>query len=37
MSTHEQETFLQTYDWVKSWRDLPWSHEEPTLFLPEIP
>ncbi|MDH3510251.1 MAG: class I SAM-dependent methyltransferase [Gammaproteobacteria bacterium] len=36
MSTHEQETFLQTYDWVKSWRDLPWSHEEPTLFLPEI-
>jgi SAM-dependent methyltransferase len=36
MSTHEQETFLQTYDWVKSWQELPWSHQEPTLFLAEI-
>ena len=36
MSTHEKNTFLQTYDWVKSWQELPWSHEEPTLFLAEI-
>jgi SAM-dependent methyltransferase len=36
MSTHEKDTFLQTYDWVKSWQELPWSHVEPTLFLAEI-
>ncbi|MFQ5634763.1 MAG: class I SAM-dependent methyltransferase [Gammaproteobacteria bacterium] len=36
MSTHEKETFLQTYDWVEGWRDLPWAHDEPTLFLAEI-
>lgn len=36
MSTHEKETFLQTYDWVDSWNQLPWSHDEPSLFLAEI-
>jgi SAM-dependent methyltransferase len=36
MSTHEKDTFSATYDWAKSWQDLPWSHEEPTLFLAEI-
>jgi SAM-dependent methyltransferase len=36
MSTHEKETFLQTYDWVKSWEDLPWAHDEATLFLARI-
>lgn len=36
MSTHEKDTFFATYDWAKSWEDLPWSHAEPTLFLAEI-
>jgi len=36
MSTHEKETFLQTYEWVNGWQDLPWAHDEPTLFLAEI-
>ncbi|MBN8280047.1 MAG: class I SAM-dependent methyltransferase [Gammaproteobacteria bacterium] len=36
MSTHEKQTFLATYDWAKSWADLPWAHQEPTLFLAEI-
>ena len=36
MSTHEEETFLQTYNWVDSWQQLPWAHDEPTLFLAEI-
>lgn len=36
MSTHEKETFLQTYQWAKEWSQLPWAHEEPTLFLAEI-
>jgi SAM-dependent methyltransferase len=36
MSTHEKKTFFATYDWAKSWEDLPWAHNEPTLFLPEI-
>lgn len=36
MSTHEKNTFLQTYEWVKSWNELPWAHDEPTLFLAEI-
>ena len=36
MSTHEKQTFFATYDWAKSWQDLPWAHEEPTLFLAEI-
>jgi cyclopropane fatty-acyl-phospholipid synthase-like methyltransferase len=36
MSTHEKETFLQTYEWVKGWRDLPWAHDEATMFLAEI-
>jgi SAM-dependent methyltransferase len=36
MSTHERETFLQTYDWVTDWQQLPWAHDEPTLFLAEI-
>jgi SAM-dependent methyltransferase len=36
MTTHEKDTFDATYEWAKSWQDLPWSHEEPTLFLAEI-
>ena len=36
MNTHEKDTFFATYDWAKSWEDLPWSHKEPTLFLAEI-
>lgn len=36
MSTHEKDTFLQTYEWVKGWQDLPWAHVEPTMFLAEI-
>lgn len=36
MTTQEKKTFFATYDWAKSWRDLPWAHEEPTLFLAEI-
>lgn len=36
MTTHEKDTFFATYDWAKNWEDLPWSHEEPTLFLGEI-
>ena len=36
MTTHEKDTFLQTYQWVKSWSELPWAHDEPTLFLAEI-
>jgi SAM-dependent methyltransferase len=36
MNTHEKETFQQTYDWVKTWQELPWSHDEPSLFLAEI-
>ncbi len=36
MSTHEKETFLQTYEWANSWNELPWAHAEPTLFLAEI-
>ena len=36
MSTHEKETFEQTYQWVKTWQELPWSHDEPSLFLAEI-
>jgi len=36
MTTHEQETFAQTYDWAGSWQELPWAHDEPTLFLAEI-
>lgn len=36
MTTHEKDTFFGTYDWAKSWQDLPWSHKEPTLFLAEI-
>ncbi|MGI9343041.1 MAG: SAM-dependent methyltransferase [Gammaproteobacteria bacterium] len=36
MTTHEKNTFLQTYDWVGGWQDLPWAHDEPTLFLSEI-
>ena len=36
MSTHEKQTFLSTYDWAKSWQDLPWAHDDPTLFLAEI-
>jgi SAM-dependent methyltransferase len=36
MNTHEKDTFFATYDWAKSWQDLPWAHDEPTLFLAEI-
>lgn len=36
MSTHEQKTFKATYEWASNWRDLPWAHEAPTLFLAEI-
>jgi SAM-dependent methyltransferase len=36
MNTHEKDTFFATYDWAKDWEDLPWSHDEPTLFLAEI-
>lgn len=36
MSTHELDTFNATYDWAKNWEDLPWSHNEPTVFLSEI-
>lgn len=36
MSTHEKETFLQTYDWAGNWQALPWAHAEPTLFLAEV-
>jgi SAM-dependent methyltransferase len=36
MSTHEKETFFQTYDWAKNWQDLPWAHDEPTLFLANV-
>lgn len=36
MATHEKTTFFATYDWARDWRDLPWAHEEPTLFLAEI-
>jgi SAM-dependent methyltransferase len=36
MTTHEKKTFFATYDWAKSWHDLPWAHDEPTLFLAEI-
>ncbi|MDH5255270.1 MAG: class I SAM-dependent methyltransferase [Gammaproteobacteria bacterium] len=36
MTTHEKKTFFATYDWAGNWRDLPWAHDEPTLFLAEI-
>lgn len=36
MTTHEKKTFFATYDWAKNWQDLPWAHDEPTLFLAEI-
>lgn len=36
MSTHEKATFFATYNWAKGWQDLPWAHNEPTLFLAEI-
>lgn len=36
MSTHELKTFTATYDWAKTWRDLPWAHDEATLFLAEL-
>lgn len=34
--TPEMKTFLATYDWAKNWQDLPWAHDEPTLFLADI-
>ena len=36
VATPEKKTFFATYDWAKSWQDLPWAHDEPTLFLAEI-
>jgi len=36
MSTHEKETFLQTYNWADNWQTLPWAHNEPSLFLAEV-
>ena len=36
MTTLEKNTFFATYDWARSWQDLPWAHGEPTLFLAEI-
>ena len=36
MSTHEKDTFVNTYEWASAWEDLPWAHDEPTLFLAEI-
>jgi SAM-dependent methyltransferase len=36
MTTHEKKTFFATYDWARNWRDLPWAHDEATLFLAEI-
>jgi SAM-dependent methyltransferase len=36
MSTPEKKTFFATYDWARTWQDLPWAHDEPTLFLAEI-
>lgn len=36
MSTHEKKTFFATYDWARNWQELPWAHDEPTLFLAEI-
>jgi SAM-dependent methyltransferase len=36
MSTREKETFIQTYQWAKDWSQLPWAHDEPTLFLAEL-
>jgi SAM-dependent methyltransferase len=36
MSTHEKDTFLQTYDWASDWQELPWAHDAPTQFLAGI-
>lgn len=36
MDTHEKDTFISTYEWAKQREDLPWAHNEPTLFLAEI-
>lgn len=36
MGADELKTFTATYDWAKTWRDLPWAHDEPTLFLAEL-
>ncbi len=36
MNTHELDTFVQTYQWAKDWSELPWAHDEATLFLAEI-
>jgi SAM-dependent methyltransferase len=36
MTTHEKKTFFATYDWAKTWQDLPWAHDDPTLFLSEV-
>ena len=36
MGTHEKDNFLQIYDWASDWQQLPWAHDEPTLYLAEI-
>lgn len=36
MNTRERDNFLQIYEWSGDWSQLPWAHEEPTLFLAEL-
>ncbi len=36
MANQELRTFNATYEWAKTAAELPWSHEEPSLFLAEI-
>lgn len=36
MATSDKQGFLATYDWARRWQNLPWAHEEPTLFLSEV-
>lgn len=36
MTTAEQQTFEQTYSWASDGSQLPWAHEHPMLFLPDV-
>ncbi|MCC5794277.1 MAG: class I SAM-dependent methyltransferase [Chromatiales bacterium] len=36
MGKDARSTFAATYAWASDWRELPWAHESPTLFLAEI-
>lgn len=36
MASSDRQGFLATYEWAKGWQELPWAHEEPTLFLAEV-